>query len=234
MKRFAQRSQLPELIDAPGIPFEDWTTCLRELNTVNTYLGGHDITIEAMNQLLPRNLKECTVVEIGCGGGDNLKAIARWNRPKKLNIHYRGIDINEACTEFAEQNCRDIGDIQFTCSDYRDVALEKQESDILFNSLFCHHFTDDQLVDMLQWMKRNSRLGFFINDLQRHPLAYYSIRLLTRLFSKSYLVKNDGPVSVLRGFTREEWQTILRRAGINRYQIKWKWAFRYLIVVPNE
>jgi hypothetical protein len=81
----------------------------------------------------------------------------------------------------------------------------------------------------LQWMHRNSTHGFFINDLHRHPLAYYSISLLTRLFSKSYLVKNDAPISVLRGFTRDDWKRIFRDAGLDNYSCHWRWAFRWLV-----
>jgi hypothetical protein len=82
-------------------------------------------------------------------------------------------------------------------------------------------------------MQRNSREGFFINDLHRHPLAYYSIKILTRLFSASYLVKNDAPLSVRRGFTAKEWKVLLESAGISRFRVSWKWAFRHLVVVRN-
>ncbi len=83
---------------------------------------------------------------------------------------------------------------------------------------------------MLQWMQQNSSKGFFINDLHRHPLAYYSIKWITKFFSKSYLVKNDAPLSVARGFKKEEWKYILNKAGIKTYTIQWQWAFRYLVI----
>jgi hypothetical protein len=73
-------------------------------------------------------------------------------------------------------------------------------------------------------------LGFFINDLQRNAFAYHAIRAITRLFSQSYLVKNDAPLSVARGFHKDEWTAILKKAGLENYTIEWKWAFRYLIV----
>jgi hypothetical protein len=82
---------------------------------------------------------------------------------------------------------------------------------------------------MMKWMKETCRIGFLINDLHRHPLAFYSIKLLTQVFSKSYLVKNDAPLSVQRGFTRSEWESIFLAAGINNYSIEWRWAFRWLI-----
>ena len=83
---------------------------------------------------------------------------------------------------------------------------------------------------MILWMKENCKTGFFINDLQRHPLAYYSIKWITKLFSRSYLVKNDAPLSVARAFEKKEWEQIFLKAGIKNYSIRWKWAFRYLIV----
>ena len=87
---------------------------------------------------------------------------------------------------------------------------------------------------MLHWMKNNSTLGFFINDLHRHPVAYLFIKIITKLFSKSYLVKNDAPLSVLRGFRKNEWQQIFEKSGITNYSIKWKWAFRYLVIYKSN
>jgi hypothetical protein len=104
---------------------------------------------------------------------------------------------------------------------------------IIFSSLFCHHFGEDDLVEQLRWMREQSSIGFFINDLHRHVLAYQSIRLLVSLFSRSYLVKNDAPLSVLRGFRRAEWKEVLHRAGIGHYTLKWKWAFRWLLIVAR-
>lgn len=232
MSKFAQRSGQTELIDEPGIPFTDWAVCLRELNTINTWLGGHAITLAGVKKLLHMSTTPVRIAEIGCGGGDNLRAIHQWNNRGTYAINYTGIDLNKACIEFAEQQCADLPGKVFINSDYRLVKFEKNEKpSIIFNSLFCHHFTNEQLVEMLAWMKSNASIGFFINDLQRHPVAYYSIKWLTGLFSRSYLVKHDAPVSVIRGFSRKEWSQLLKLAGISNYTIQWRWAFRFLITV---
>ncbi|MEX6687229.1 methyltransferase domain-containing protein [Danxiaibacter flavus] len=232
MSKFAQRSGQTELIDEPGIPFSDWAVCLRELNTINTWLGGHAITLAGVKKLLHLSTTPVRIAEIGCGGGDNLRAIHNWNNRSTYAISYTGIDLNKACVEFAEQQCSDLPGKVFINSDYRQVKFEKNEKpSIIFNSLFCHHFTNEQLIEMLGWMKSNATIGFFINDLQRHPVAYYSIKWLTALFSRSYLVKHDAPVSVIRGFSRQEWRQLLKLAGISNYTIQWRWAFRYLITV---
>jgi hypothetical protein len=53
-----------------------------------------------------------------------------------------------------------------------------------------------------------------INDLHRHFFAYYSIRTLTTLFSKSPMVRHDAPVSVRRAFRPAELLKIADRAGV--------------------
>ncbi|MEQ9414600.1 MAG: SAM-dependent methyltransferase, partial [Cyclobacteriaceae bacterium] len=65
-----------------------------------------------------------------------------------------------------------------------------------------------------------------------HWFAYHSIRLLTKWFSKSPMVQFDAPVSVLRAFHRSDIISILKDAGINNYSLKWKWAFRWQLIIP--
>jgi hypothetical protein len=141
-----------------------------------------------------------------------------------------GVDLNPHIVAYARIHHPDI---HFEISDYRNMNLTIKP-DIIFSSLFCHHFEDDDLKEQLQWMRLNSRWGFFINDLHRHFLAYYSIQILTRLFSKSYLVKNDAPLSVARGFTKNEWQKLLKEVGMQEARISWRWAFRHLIVYQHK
>jgi ubiquinone/menaquinone biosynthesis C-methylase UbiE len=121
------------------VPFKDWADCLRELNTINTWLGGHKITTNGLKQLISSASSPVTIAEIGCGGGDNLKAIHHWNRKMQVPIRYIGIDLNEACIEFARKNCADLPDCEFIISDYKNVQFGSRRPDIIFSSLFCHH-----------------------------------------------------------------------------------------------
>ena len=235
MISLTNRSYQKEMLDAPYIPFADIRQNMKELNTINTYLGGHAISIGGIKEILkshPAN-KPLTVCEIGCGGGDNLKAIQQWCTRNLINISFTGIDLKPECIEFAKQQYPALK-AQWICSDYKTVQFGNDKPDIIFSSLFCHHFEEDELVTMLQWMQQNSGAGFFINDLQRHPLAYYAIKLITGIFSKSALVKNDAPLSVARGFKKWEWEKSIAAAGIADCTIQWKWAFRYLITAVSS
>jgi len=227
----AVRSYTKELLDRDNIPFADIMQNMKELNVINTWLGGHKITLKGLKSLLA-NKNSISICEIGCGGGDNLHAIANWGKKNKITIQCTGIDIKQECIDYAKEQWKH-SPAKWIVSDYIKVVLE-EKPDIIFSSLFCHHFTDEELILQLRWMKANAVKGFFINDLQRHVLAYQSIKLLTKAFSSSYLVKNDAPLSVTRGFKKSEWNSIFQRAGIEHYNIQWKWAFRYLITCTNE
>ena len=232
---FATRSYRKELLDGDDIPPADIRLNMQELDFINTYLGGHKITLNGFQSLLAEqnNPKQIIhVCEIGCGGGDNLFVIWKWCQKHSIQVKLTGIDINQDCISVAKEKLQ-TAHAEFYVSDYSSVAFPNKP-DIVFSSLFCHHFVEQDLIFMLNWMHQNTTTGFFINDLQRHPLAYYSIRLLTRFFSSSYLVKNDAPLSMLRGFRGEEWEKLLEASCVLNYRVQWKWAFRHLITVSHK
>lgn len=200
-------------------------------NTLNTE-NPNFIKFSSKNNI-SNNSENIIIYEIGSGGGDNLRAVRSFLDKKKINHWLGGVDLKEDCVRFSESFEQSNSNIHFEIADYRLTTFSAGQPHIIFNSLFCHHFRDDELVEMLRWMHKNAQIGFVIADLHRHPLAYYSIKWLTALFSRSYLVKNDAPLSVLRGFTRQEWKILLQKAGIRNYKIKWKWAFRWLILVEK-
>jgi 2-polyprenyl-3-methyl-5-hydroxy-6-metoxy-1,4-benzoquinol methylase len=233
MINLSRRSYEKELMDRDDIPFEAMAQTLKELNTVNTRLGGHAITLKGTKKLFmvrgDTNPDEAlTICEIGCGGGDNLFAIYKSFTRENKPVRFIGIDMNAECIAFAKQQYPQLP-CEWICSDYALVDFNKSKPDIIFSSLFCHHFTDEQLVSMLRWLKSNSHTGFFINDLHRHWLAYYLIKYITKFFSKSWLVKNDACLSVARSFRKDDWARLFSEAGIGDYTISWQWAFRYLV-----
>ena len=224
---FKQRSLKKEILDQSDIPFKDIERNLKELEWINSHLGGHAVTINGLKNLIGER-KVISVCEIGCGGGDNLNAIDQYCKKNNIEVSFIAIDINNDCIAYAKTNVISQK-VDFIVSDYSVVDFQNAKPDIIFSSLFCHHFRDDQLVQMLAWMNENASVGFFISDLHRHPLAYHFIKITSKIFSKSYLVKNDAPLSVLRGFKKIEWQQLLRKASLENASVKWRWAFRYLV-----
>ena len=222
------RSPLKELLDADNIPKEDLFQNLKELNTINTLLGGYNITFSALKKVIKPN-SNYTLVDIGCGGGDTLKQIYNWTKKNKRNIKLFGIDIKPVCIEYAKTNSVNEN-INYICDDYRNVFNHLKQVDIIHACLFCHHLSETELIELVRFAEKN-KTTLIINDLERNVFAYYAIKILTKLFSKSYLVKNDAPLSVARGFKKQEWIEILVKSGVKNYSVKNKWAFRHEVIV---
>jgi SAM-dependent methyltransferase len=221
----SQRSQALELLDAPDIPPEDLWRNLAELDLINRTLGGHAVTLAGLQRLIQDRSRVWRIADIGCGGGDSLKAIAAWAQRQGIKVALTGVDLKPECLEFARKSCQGLP-IQWLATDYRAIEAE---FDIIVTSLFCHHLDPSQLRDFLIWSGQRAQMGLVINDLHRHALAWWSIRLLTGLFSRSYLVRNDAPLSVWRGFSRSELELALADSGW-KAEVEWRWAFRYLVV----
>ena len=231
---FKQRSYQKELLDEPGIPKDLLFQNLKELEIINKYLGGHAISINGLKTVITDKSKTYKVMDIGCGGGDSVKAIAKWSGNNDYKIQLAGVDLKPDCIDYAQNSCKEYAEIRFYCDDFRNVFSKDTGIDIVHAALFCHHFTEAEISDFVQLCNKNKAI-FIINDLERNPIAYYAIKVLTRIFSKSPLVKNDAPLSVSRGFKKAEWQTILENAGMKNYLIRNCRAFRHLVIVyPNE
>lgn len=235
MPDFSKRSEAIEIMDDLTCSGEVVDQTLRELEFINKWLGGNAVTLNGLNKVL----KHCTsgslkIADLGCGGGDMLMLINNELKLRGVDASLTGIDANPNIVAYAKINTASAPNIIFRATNIFSNEFKLERFDIVFATLFFHHFTQEQLIDLFIQLKKQARYGIVINDLHRHPLAYYSIKLLTHAFSKSSMVKNDAPVSVQRGFKRSELEEILRAAGITSYSLTWKWAFRWQLIILTE
>jgi 2-polyprenyl-3-methyl-5-hydroxy-6-metoxy-1,4-benzoquinol methylase len=228
MMSLRTRSAELEIMDDLDCHGEVVDQTLRELEVINRLLGGDNVTIDGIAKLATIKDRSYTIADCGCGGGDLAMKIERWGRRKKLDLKVVGVDANPHIVAFAK---RQYPDIAFLALDVFSDEFKKQTYDIITATLFVHHFDDNQLVELFSSMRSQARIGVVINDIHRHNLSYYSIRLLTSLFSRSAMVKFDAPLSVRRAFKRKELIRILDKAGIKNYSLKWKWAFRWQLIL---
>ena len=228
MTDLAHRSQEIEIMDDLLCHGEVVHQTLRELEFINRWLGGNAVTLEAFQHLVKGHEKKTLIIaDLGCGGGDMLKMIADWGRKKNRPLKLIGIDANPHIIDFARNNCSAYSEISFEALDIFSPAFQEKKYDIVMGTLFYHHFQNDALANFFAKLKPQVRIGLVFNDIHRHWLAYHAIRLLTKWFSKSSMVKFDAPLSVLRAFKKDELIEIFSKAGLQDYQLKWKWAFRW-------
>ncbi len=228
----SKRSNLPEKMDDLNAPEKELRQNLRELEVINNLLGGYSVVLGALNSLNLQG-KKLSVMDLGCGGGDMLRAVANWAKKKNKDVKLLGIDLNPVMISYAKAASSQLPDIEFRLANVFDDKLLNEKPDIVICSLFCHHFEDEQLVALLKRMTQLADKAVIVNDLHRDSIAYYAISILTSIFSKTYMVRYDAKLSVARAFKRSEWRAILAKAGVTNYTLKWRWAWRWELIIKH-
>jgi 2-polyprenyl-3-methyl-5-hydroxy-6-metoxy-1,4-benzoquinol methylase len=233
MPDFTHRASGIELMDDLDASGVDLRQALRELEAINYLLGGNYVTLNGIDELLKgvETRNDLQVADLGCGSGDMLKLIRKLLERRRRRAVLTGIDANAHVIEFALRHTPQAYGIDYRTLNIFSSEFATLRFDIVTATLFFHHFTTERLVELFTQLKSQASVGLVINDIHRHWFSYYSIKWLTRLFSKSVMVKHDGPMSVLRAFKKRDLLEILRRAGIDHYRIRWCWAFRWQLIV---
>lgn len=229
---FSRRSTQTELMDTEVFSFEEFHQCLRHLEFINVCTFAYRPTLQwlkKMNRHVPDE-KTIYILDAGSGGGDMLRRILGWSQNHGLKVKLMGADLNPWSKKSAEKMTSKNAPISFEIADIFSLDLQKQP-DFIISSLFTHHLTNPELIKFIRWMNEHALRGWFINDLHRHPIAYYFIKYTTRFISTNRLIRHDAPVSVARAFTASDWKLLLREAGIpqNRTRITWHFPFRYSV-----
>jgi 2-polyprenyl-3-methyl-5-hydroxy-6-metoxy-1,4-benzoquinol methylase len=227
------RSYQEEIMDDLDISGEVVPQTLRELDYINRKLGGNQISLSVFRKIIKKR-PISSVADLGCGGADIVKQMAKIAKNHAAQVQFTAIDANPHIIAYAKSNTSEWQNIEAKCANIFDESFQKETYDIIHCCLFLHHFTHEQLVGLFKQFAKQAQVAIIVNDLQRHFLAYHSIKLLTRFFSKSYMVRNDAAVSVARGFTKKELISILQEAGLTNYTLRWKWAFRWELVIAME
>lgn len=229
MKWLKERSTEPELMDNDDVSTADYNQCLADLASVNRITRTHQPTLRWLDQAiraLPANTS-ITILDVACGQGDLLRMIHRFGAKRNLSITLQGLDLNPNSAIAAREATPSSMDITYYTGDVFTFT-PAPPPDFIVSSQLTHHLSDSEIVNFLQWMEQYARHGWFIADLQRHPLAYYGYSLLAWLARWHPIVRHDGAVSVARSFRRADWQALLAQAGIPA-DIRWHMPFRLCV-----
>jgi SAM-dependent methyltransferase len=226
------RSDAAELMDDPGIGGDELVECLAELRRINTMLGAPLPTLEGVQRLwreagYPAQL---SLLDVGAGSGEGNKLLLRWATLRRVHLRITLLDLHPDTCAVARALYQDEPRVTVQQGDLAAVAPDS--FDIVTAALVLHHIPTEQLPDVLTTLARTARLGVVINDLQRHPLAWLGIWLITRLFSRNRLIRHDAPLSVQRGFRAADFARLRATPALAGLRTVWRPLFRYLVIVP--
>ncbi len=220
-----------ERMDTEAVPFDDYRGCLRDLETLNRLSLGYRPTLHALAGFAAGR-DRLSVLDVGCGHGDGLRRIRRFADRAGIEADLVGVDINPQATRAAREATPPDMRIAFETADLFDIGPERR-FDVIVSALFAHHLADADLLRFVRWMDRTAAVGWFVNDLHRHPLPHLFLKVTLGPARMHRFVRHDGPVSVRRAFRREDWTALLRAAGIPawRADVRWWLPFRWGVCV---
>ena len=230
MRSFARRSGEAELMDGDGVTPAEFAACLHDLAAVNTVTLARRPTLrwlaDALAALPPGS--DFTLLDVGYGEGDMLRAIHRWATARGFRPRLIGVDLNPRSAPAARAATDPALGIEYRTGDV--FAFDPAEPvDFVVSSLVTHHLDDRQVGRFLMWMEATAARGWFVNDLRRSPVAFYGFAALAAVMRWHRFVRHDGPVSVARSFVPDEWERALATAGIDGATVARVFPFRLCV-----
>jgi len=218
--RRAEPSELNEWMDEP-CSYEEFRACLIDLAKVNRITLAHRATLQWLDRVLrtTKPQQPLQIVDVGCGGGDLLRAIAAWAERRRVQVVLTGIDLNPYAAQAAREFDTTDTKIRWVTGNALTLT-EPQEIDILVSSLFTHHLAALEIVQFLAWMETSARVGWFINDLYRTRFTYHLFQALAGVSGWHRFVQHDGPVSIRRSFREQDWERMCNSAGIDHESVE--------------
>src|SRR5262245_52856633 len=229
---FRNRSNQAELMDGSDDTVDELVENLADLRRVNSCLGGGNALTSHLLPLIDNaGRNHLRILDVGTGSADIPQKIVKWARSRGIKLDFVVLDINEIVVREARSNSAGYPEICVVRSDANNLPFDDCSFDFVLASLFLHHFENQQAANLIRDFNRVARLRFIINDLRRHPIAYYSVKLMTQIFTRNRLVRNDACLSVLRGFTERDIDEI---AGCSQMELRIFRHFPYRLIIIGQ
>ncbi|HEY0014477.1 MAG TPA: methyltransferase domain-containing protein [Allosphingosinicella sp.] len=212
MRRLAVRSRDEEQMDDPSLDPATYAAVIGDLSKVNALLMVSRPTIAFIRRTLGAR-KRFRLLDVGYGQGDMLRAIARWAARRGIEAALVGVDLNARSLPAAKAATPGDMPIDYRTGDYADTAGEGW--DYVISSSVTHHMSDVQIHAFFRFMEAEARIGWYVNDIHRHWLAFLGFPPLARAMRWHAMVRHDGCLSVQRGFRKAEWERLIAGSGID-------------------
>lgn len=227
MRSLAFPAEQDEQMDAADLDPAVYAQVLTDLAAVNRWTFTARPTVAFVRRAVG-DRSSFSLLDVGFGDGDLLRAIARWAEKAGKQARLTGVDLNPKSAGIAAAKTPARYAIEYLAGDYLDHV--DRGFDLIVSSQVAHHMTREQLRTFLRTMEAKARLGWQISDLHRHRFSYLGFPLLCRLMGWHRIVREDGQLSIARSFRPHEWRPILGEAGVGaEAAIRRRFPFRLCV-----
>jgi hypothetical protein len=209
---FDLRATTLEFLDRPDCDPALAAASYRFMETVNCRFGGirvvrRFLSAETAGRYTDAPLR---ILDIGSGSCDIPLAVSRWAYACDIPLHFTCLETAGHAVDIARRQLAHAGNsaVQLLQED-AFTHHPAEPYDCAVASMCFHHFSNAQILTLLQRLRGFVLNSVLINDLRRSRLASLAARLL--LAGKPSGVRHDALLSIRRGFNISELSTLLRQ-----------------------
>lgn len=227
---FKTRSLKPERIDTGDYTPEEYAAFLREIRFINQRLGDRAALEKTLLAEITRlDLKEFSVLDVGAGTGELLGVVAEYAHKGMRKARLVGLDLNTLSVKEIAAESAKYDEILPVQGNALNLPLSDNAFDYAICSLFTHHLTDEQIPLVLREMSRVARRGIVVIDLERSVKAWFLYQVFCLAFRISPLVRQDGSLSIRKGFRIPDLQTLGEKADLAGFVVTRSVPYRVVL-----
>lgn len=170
---------------------------------VNALLSGWHKTYRRRFRPLLGLRESVSVLDIGCGGGDVARSLARWALHDGFDLRVTAIDPDERAYTFASRSPAVRG-VEYRQAHSSELVSEGRSFDIVLSNHMLHHLNAADLAVVLQDSEDLATSLALHNDLRRSNLAYVLFLAGFWPLGPGSYICGDGLTSIRRSYTPAE------------------------------
>ena len=162
-----------------------------------------------------------TVLDIGAGGGDLARALARWAHRDGLAVQVTGIDPDPRAHAYASSRPAVPG-LSFRAALSSDLVAECAVFDVVLSNHVLHHLDTGAFQGILADSEKLAGTLALHSDIARSPWAYGLFSAGTLPFFHGSFIRADGLTSIRRSYTAPELAAAAPAGWETRRQHPWQ------------
>ena len=191
---------------------------LADLVRINRRFGGHAAIRNTLRRVA-RLEDSFTLLDVGSASGDTARLIQElYPRGSVTSLDYNYVNLSGAPQPKL-------------MADAFELPFGPRSFDFVLSSSFLHHFTDQEVTQLLAGFYAVAKRALLICDVERHLLPYLFLPASRLLFRWNRITVHDGIRSVRASFKARELLALTRAAGIEYTHVEvYRPAFRICLV----
>ncbi len=174
---------------------------------INAVVSGWRRTYTEHIKALLSATRKTTLLDIGCGGADVSRRLARWAARDGLWLEITAIDPDDRALAFALAQ-PPVPRLSFRQAFSAELVADGAVFDVVISNHMLHHLTPAQFQGLLADSTALATAAVIHSDIVRSPVAYALFAAGTLPFFPGSYIRRDGLTSIRRSYTPGELRAI--------------------------